>query len=91
MTGPVLIQGEVVDAAGQPVALARVAVEDGPGPIQDIGLLTGADGHFTLAVPGAGVYTVGVHADAYVPVRTTVTAGMAPGARLRLVVKPEQP
>lgn len=91
MIGPFLIQGEVVDAAGQPVALARVAVEGGPGAIQDVALLTGADGRFTLAVPGAGRYTLGVHADACVPVRTTVDTGVNGGATVRLIVQQKPP
>lgn len=89
MTNPaVLIKGEVRDARGRPAALARVAFVDGPGPLQDVSMLTGADGTFTLSAPIPGVYTVAVYADDCAPLITSVTATAGQAVRLQLTLQP---
>ena len=52
------VQGVVLDAAGRPVAQARVGWVDGPVPLQEVMALTDAQGRFTLVAPVAGRYRV---------------------------------
>ena len=53
-----LISGRVVDAAGKPVAWARVMFARSPVPLPDVALMTGEDGSFTLSVPENGSYEI---------------------------------
>jgi hypothetical protein len=57
------ITGVVLDAAGRPVAQARVFVVKAPGPVPDVAVLTGSDGRFALAAPRAGTYEIGCSTD----------------------------
>ncbi|GAA0484126.1 carboxypeptidase-like regulatory domain-containing protein [Streptomyces sp. NPDC046215] len=58
-----VISGVVRDAAGDPVAGARVAFTDGPRPLPDIAALTDGEGHFSLAAPAEGTYTLACRTD----------------------------
>ena len=53
--------GRVLDATGQPVAGAVVAVVSGTAPTPEIGIRTGADGRFRVALP-AGKFRLQAHA-----------------------------
>lgn len=87
-SGPgLLIRGRVRDAAGQPVALARVALIEGPVPIPDVGMLTGADGSFTLSAPAAGAYRIGIYADDHPPLTAPVIAQAGTSATLELILQ----
>ena len=57
------ITGQVLDAAGHPVARARVYVVKAPGPIPDVAVLTGPDGRFALAAARAGAYEIACSTD----------------------------
>ena len=59
------IAGTVLDAAGQPVAQARVYFTASPGPTPDIAALTAADGTFRLNAPRTGRYRIGATSDAH--------------------------
>lgn len=58
-----LIRGHVVDAAGNPVALAAVYIVSAPEPQRDIGQLSGPDGGFVMAASAPGTYVIGARAD----------------------------
>ena len=58
------LSGIVLDAAGQPVAGARVYLVGAPGPVPDMAVLTGADGRFVLGAARAGRYEVACSNDA---------------------------
>ena len=60
---PVPIGGVVRDAAGRPVAVARVAFTAGPGPLPEIAALTDAEGRFVLSAPQPGRYELAVHGE----------------------------
>jgi hypothetical protein len=47
--------GRVLDASGQPVSGAVVAVVSGTAPTPEIGIRTGSDGRFAVALP-AGTF-----------------------------------
>jgi hypothetical protein len=49
--------GKVVDADGQPVVGALVAVVSGTAPTPEIGIRSGAEGRFVVALP-AGTFTL---------------------------------
>lgn len=55
---PQVINGRVRDAAGRPVAEARIGYVSGPVPLPDIAALTGEDGSFVLAAPAPGAYRI---------------------------------
>ena len=59
------IAGTVLDAAGQPVAQARVYFTASPGPTPDIAALTGSDGTFRMNAPRAGRYRIGASSDTH--------------------------
>ena len=67
-----MIRGRIVDAAGQPVALAAVYVISAPEPHQDISQLCGADGSFSLAANALGTYVIGARADTVGEGRTSL-------------------
>lgn len=60
-----MIEGEVIDGGGHPVANARVMVLTGPGSFPDTALLTDDAGRFVLGLPATGHYELGVQADGY--------------------------
>ncbi len=59
-----LVQGRVIDAQGQPAAGARVSWAAGPVDLPDMALMTDAQGHFSLAAPVPGRYTLRADTDA---------------------------
>ncbi|WP_424887466.1 carboxypeptidase-like regulatory domain-containing protein [Streptomyces sp. XH2] len=75
-----VIRGTVRDAAGAPVAGARVAFADGPVPLPDVAAVTGGDGRFALTAPAGGTYTLVCRGDGgTATARVRVTT--APAAR----------
>lgn len=80
------LSGTVLDAAGKPVAGARVYLAEAPGPTPDIAMLTGADGRFTLAAAQPGRYRVACSTDALGTASAAVEVGAGdPGdARVEL-------
>ena len=83
------LHGTVLDAAGQPVAQARVYLASAPGPVPDVAALTGADGRFALAAAQAGVYEVACSTDTQGSARARVELGArGAAAELRLIVRP---
>lgn len=62
-SAPLLVHGRVLDAQGRGVAGARISWVDGPLPLPDIALLSGADGGFTLAAPLPGRYRLRADAE----------------------------
>ncbi|MFK5583269.1 MULTISPECIES: carboxypeptidase-like regulatory domain-containing protein [unclassified Serinicoccus] len=85
---PPSIHGHVVDARGRPVPDARVAFGDGPVPLPDLALLTGADGGFHLEVPVPGRYAVRAVGDDGAAVATAVTwVRVPPGGPVVLVLE----
>ena len=58
-----LVSGRVVDREGRPVAGARVFFSSGPAAWQDIALVTGDDGSYTMAAPSEGNYEITTIAD----------------------------
>jgi len=71
------ISGTVVDAAGRPVAGARVYVARAPGPVPDVAAVTGRDGQFSLAAGRPGVYEIACSTDALGDASATVHVGKA--------------
>ena len=85
--GPQLLSGVVVDAAGQPVADARVALAAAPVEVPDIAVFTGEDGRFSIGVPVPGAYRVTAYADqGHAEEEVDVERGRT--ARVRLVLQP---
>jgi hypothetical protein len=85
---PRTVSGTVLDAAGQPVAQARVYFASAPGPVPDVAALTGADGRFELAARGRGVYEVACSTDTQGSAQVRVELGAGRGVTgLRLVVR----
>ncbi|PSJ24249.1 hypothetical protein B7P34_34430 [Streptosporangium nondiastaticum] len=73
-----VIRGTVRDAAGAPVAGARVAFADGPVPLPDVAAVTDGEGRFALTAPAAGTYTLACRADGgTATTRVRVAAGPA--------------
>jgi hypothetical protein len=58
-----LIQGQVIDPQGHPLAEVPVYFISSPMPVPDVALLTDAQGQFTLSVPVRGHYTLGTRAE----------------------------
>ena len=73
------IIGTVLDAAGRPVAGARVYVKTSPVPVPDVAILTDAQGSFRLTAPSAGNYVIGASSDASGSGAVTVTVGSQDG------------
>lgn len=88
-TGPLTISGVVEDAAGRPAPYARVYFVSAPAAMPDTALLTGEDGSFTLSVPVAGQYQIGINADGHQPLTAHAVAGAGQGAPLRLRLAPQ--
>ena len=80
---PATLSGTVLDAAGQPVAGARVYLVDAPGPVPDMAVLTGADGRFALGAARPGWYDVACSTDAGGSASARVEVG-ARGATVEL-------
>ena len=59
-----IVAGTVLDAAGRPVAQARVYFSAAPGSVPDIAALSGPDGRFQLNAPRPGRYQVSASCDA---------------------------
>ena len=75
-----LIRGRVVDAAGKPVAGARVMVDAAPAAMPDIALLSGEDGSFILSAPTPGAYRLRAVTDSAGEALGTVEVGAADAA-----------
>jgi hypothetical protein len=58
-----VVRGTVRDAAGKPVAGARVFFASGPVPVPDVAAVTDAEGRFALSAPAAGTYRIECHAE----------------------------
>jgi len=69
------ISGTVVDAAGRPVAGARVYIARAPGPVPDVAAVTGRDGKFSLAAARPGVYEIRCSTDSLGDASATVNVG----------------
>ena len=67
-----IIQGQVVDPEGHPVAEAAVYFVSAPVAMPDIAQLTDSDGKFTAHVGAPGQYTVGVRSDEWGEARKDV-------------------
>ena len=64
MTAPARpIHGTVLDAAGRPVARARVYFVKAPVSVPDVAALSDDQGRFTLSAPEAGAYEIGASSD----------------------------
>jgi hypothetical protein len=85
--GPLLLSGVVVDAAGRPVADARVALAAAPVEVPDIAALTDEDGRFSIAVPVTGAYRVTANADQG-RAEEAVDVERGQTTRVRLVLQP---
>ena len=69
------IAGTVTDAAGRPLAQARVYFKSSPAAVPDVAALTGADGGFVLMAPHPGDYEIGATSDAKGTGSSRVTVG----------------
>ena len=78
------ISGTVLDAAGTPVAQARVYITRAPGPVPDVAALSGADGRFTLAAARPGVYEIACSTDTQGSAAATVEVGAKRGGAVAL-------
>ena len=67
-----LVSGRVVDREGRPVAGARVFFSRGPAAVQDVALLTGDDGEYTMSAPSAGEYEITTIADEHGTTKASV-------------------
>ena len=72
---PTPLSGRVLDRKGDPVAGAAVYIMEGPVPTPDIAQLTGPDGRFSLGLPAAGRYRIGVTAPGRQPHSEVVEVG----------------
>jgi hypothetical protein len=84
--GSAIISGTVSDAAGNPIAGARVLLVGGPVALPDIAALTNEEGEFMISVPVAGAYRIQCVADEYRPaeVDAVVEAGTNPKLDIRV-------
>ena len=80
------LSGTVLDAAGKPVAGARVYLVKAPGAVPDTAALTGADGRFVLGAALPGTYEVACSTDdlGSASARVVIDAG---GATVELQLK----
>ena len=85
------LSGTVLDAAGKPVAGARVYLVKAPGAVPDTAALTGADGRFVLGAARSGAYEVACSTDDLGSASVAVAVG-AGGAtvELRLTAAPRK-
>lgn len=58
-----LIEGQVLDARGHPVAGARISWVQAPVPMPDVAMLSDTQGRFTVAAPAKGAYTLRCDSD----------------------------
>jgi protocatechuate 3,4-dioxygenase beta subunit len=61
MTNQGSIVGRVVDAAGRPIAAARVVIVGGDQPFREIGAVTDAGGNFRFGAMLPGAYRLAAH------------------------------
>ena len=80
------LSGTVLDAAGKPVAGARVYLVKAPGAVPDTAALTGADGRFVLGAALPGAYEVACTSDDLGSASARVVVG-AGGATVELQLK----
>jgi Carboxypeptidase regulatory-like domain len=79
--GTLRLAGTVLDRAGRPAAGATVMWLQGPVPLPDVALLTGADGSFIMSAPVPGPYRLACRSDAGGQATLDVTVGPQ-GARV---------
>lgn len=79
--GPIQVAGTVLDSTGRPAAGATVMWLQGPVPLPDVALLTGADGSFLMSAPVVGAYTLACRRDPDGVARVDVNVGPE-GARV---------
>ena len=80
---PHTLAGTVLDAAGKPVAAARVYLVEAPGAVADVAALTGADGRFVFGAALPGDYEVACSTDDLGTASARVRVGAA-GATVEL-------
>jgi hypothetical protein len=85
---PGLISGTVRDAAGRPIAEARVYFASGPGSFPDIAALTDVRGTFSLAAPSPGSYEVECATEGYRTTRIGVTVAGGQSVRVDFTLPP---
>lgn len=73
-----LIQGQVLDARGHPVAGARISWVQAPVVMPDVALMTDAQGQFTVAAPAKGAYILRCDSDAQGSVQQALEAAGQP-------------
>jgi len=66
-----VVAGRVLDAAGEPVDLARVAFAATPVTLPDVAAVTGPDGRFALVAPVAGRYVLAAVGEGHPPAHLT--------------------
>lgn len=81
-----VIEGTVLDAAGQPVPQARVSIVESPVAMPDMALLTDAAGRFVLGAPAEGRYLLGIDSDSAGSARQPVTIGGGATAALSITL-----
>jgi histidine ammonia-lyase len=69
-----LIQGQVLDARGHPVAGARISWVQAPVAMPDVAMLTDTQGRFVVAAPAQGAYTLRCDSDAHGSVQQALQA-----------------
>ena len=79
-SSPLPLSGQVLDAAGRPVAGAVLAWVAGPVPLPDIALLSGADGSFTITAPVAGRYLLACNSDQHGQLQSAVDVAIGASA-----------
>jgi iron complex outermembrane receptor protein len=85
--GQLVVRGQVVGVEGNGIANASITLSD-PNGRTETGV-TGTDGRFSIAVPGAGRYTAQVRAVGFTPVTVELVA-RAGAADLRLSLKAQR-
>lgn len=79
-----LIQGQVLDAQGRPVAGARISWVSAPVAMADVALMTDAKGRFTVAAPALGAFTLRCDSDRH---GTTELSLQATGQELQVTMR----
>ena len=87
MTGSArIIAGTVLDAAGKPVAQARVYFSSAPGSVPDVAAMTDAAGRFKLSAPQPGSYEISARSEAAGTGQSKVTVA-ATDATVEILLK----
>lgn len=81
-----VLHGRITDAAGNPIARARISIPKASQPVPEIAYLSNADGKYTLSVPH-GEYTLAVNADGFAQQTQNVTTQQEADIELNWVLK----